>query len=246
MTPGAEATAAAPTPMPSATDVALVERDPVLVELRAKGAIAVGIARDLVVASPDAKAEGLELVARARKAVRTSETRRTALVKPHNDQVRDINRAFKEATDPFREVDTIVSGKVLAFDRAERQRAAEAAAAAERERLEAEALLREAEKAEAAGKPEVAGALLEKAIAEEACARDSQAQAKIPPKTVAVDAGTVSVRNKPWTYRVVDEACVPREYLCLDSPKIRDAIRRGEREIPGLEIFQEEGLAVRG
>jgi hypothetical protein len=229
----------------SASDVAVLDGDPIVTELRAKGSLAVGLARDLVVNSPESKTEGLELVARARKAVRTAETRRTALVKPHNDHVKAINAVFRTVTQPFSDADSIVSKKVLDFDREERRRAAEAAAAAERQRLESEALLREAEKAEAAGNAPVAEQLLEKAIAEETGAAAAQSEARIMPRSMATADGSVGIRNKPWTYRVVDESQVPREYLAIDSAKVREAIRGGVREISGLEIYQEEGLAVR-
>jgi hypothetical protein len=238
----APATAGAPAP---AAELSLVERDPVVAELRAKGSFAVGLARDLLVNSAESKAEGSELVARARRAIRSAEARRSELVKPHNDHVKAVNALFREVTAPFGEADSIASRKILDYDREERRKAAEAAAEAERKRLEAEALLREAERAEAAGKAEIAEKLLDKAIGDEAIARESQAQARIPARTIPVDAGTVSVRAKPWTYRVVDVALVPREYLMVDHGKVREAIRAGAREIAGLEIFQEEGLAVR-
>jgi hypothetical protein len=230
---------------PASTELAVVEKDSILVDLKAKGAAALELARSLVVDTAEKKADGVELVARARRAVKISESRRTALVKPHNDYVSAINRLFKGATDPFRDVDKIATQKVIDFDAAERRRAAEAAAAAERERLASEALLQEAARAEAAGQTQVAEKLLEKAVESETGALDAQAQAVIPARVTATESGTVGVRNKPFTYRVLDEAQVPREYLCLDAAKIREAIRQGERTIPGLEIFQEEGLAVR-
>lgn len=48
-----------------------------------------------------------------------------------------------------------------------------------------------------------------------------------------------------WTYKVVDESKVPRDYLMLDHSKIMNAINNGERNIPGLEIYDEGNVAIR-
>lgn len=50
---------------------------------------------------------------------------------------------------------------------------------------------------------------------------------------------------KHWTYKVVDEAKVPRAYLQLNKGTIMGAIRQGKREIAGLEIYQEIGITTR-
>lgn len=51
--------------------------------------------------------------------------------------------------------------------------------------------------------------------------------------------------TKRWTYKVIAENEIPREYMMIDTAKIRSAIANGTREIAGLSIFQEEGLTVR-
>ena len=55
-----------------------------------------------------------------------------------------------------------------------------------------------------------------------------------------------SAVQKRWTFKVLDLAQVPREYLELDQVAVNAAIRNGARDIPGLEIFQAEKLAVSG
>ena len=55
---------------------------------------------------------------------------------------------------------------------------------------------------------------------------------------------TEGVRNI-WTFEVENLSQVPREYLMLDSQKIREAIRSGERSIPGLSIFQKQQTIYR-
>lgn len=63
----------------------------------------------------------------------------------------------------------------------------------------------------------------------------------IIPKKEAVtrtEAGSASVAQK-WTFKVVDALLIPRQYLVVSETLIRDAIKAGMREIPGVEIFQE-------
>lgn len=54
-----------------------------------------------------------------------------------------------------------------------------------------------------------------------------------------------ATRRKTWTFEVVNAAAVPREYLAVDDKKIRQAVKDGAREIPGVNIFEKSGLAVR-
>ena len=55
---------------------------------------------------------------------------------------------------------------------------------------------------------------------------------------------TEGVRNV-WTFEVQNLANVPHEYLMLDEQKVRQAIRSGERSIPGLMIFQKQQTVYR-
>lgn len=57
--------------------------------------------------------------------------------------------------------------------------------------------------------------------------------------------GTTVYTVKRWTFKEVDLNKIPREYLLLDTKKVNQAIKDGARDIPGLEIFEEERPAVR-
>lgn len=50
---------------------------------------------------------------------------------------------------------------------------------------------------------------------------------------------TASGVKKVWVVEVINAAAIPKDYLCIDEAKIKAAIRDGEREIPGLRIYQD-------
>lgn len=147
---------------------------------------------------------------------------------------------------------------------AERQER-EAKARAERERQEREAREKreqaEREAREAAAKAKAdqdaeAARLADEAKAKADEARTAeQAVAALPtfelPKAVVPEApalrsasGSVATRKR-WTHEIVDESRIPRQYMKVDEQAIRQAIRDGAREIPGVKIEQASELAVR-
>ena len=62
-----------------------------------------------------------------------------------------------------------------------------------------------------------------------------------PASTVRAEsgAGTAFQKDGRWTYRVVDMAKVPVEYLLTNGPLINQKIKGGVRSLPGLEIYQD-------
>jgi len=61
---------------------------------------------------------------------------------------------------------------------------------------------------------------------------------------VEADVGN-STTEMRWTYDLVDIKKVPKEYIELNLGAIRKAISGGERNIPGLKIYQKPVLSVR-
>lgn len=50
---------------------------------------------------------------------------------------------------------------------------------------------------------------------------------------------------KVWKFKITDPSLVPREYLTVDETLVRRAVAGGSREIPGVEIYQEDQLRIR-
>jgi hypothetical protein len=48
-----------------------------------------------------------------------------------------------------------------------------------------------------------------------------------------------------WSFEVENLSTVPRDFLMLDEQKIRNAIRTGIREIPGIKIYQKQQTVYR-
>lgn len=125
---------------------------------------------------------------------------------------------------------TMIKQKMAAWqDEQERLRREEE----ERQRIEAkkkadDEALRQAEMAEAEGKPEAAAAILE-------------APVYVAPVVVAPTTPKAStVIRKMWTFRVVNAALVPRQYLIVDESALRKqaAATGNALAVPGVEFYQ--------
>ena len=123
--------------------VALVvpEQEPVILDCRTRGAMVKAEALSLRVSSEETKTTATALLGACRKIQKDAEAKRVSLVKPLNDHVKAINELFREVLAPFVEADKHLDGQLLARRREEIRLAAEATAAAERQRLEAEAMI---------------------------------------------------------------------------------------------------------
>jgi hypothetical protein len=47
-----------------------------------------------------------------------------------------------------------------------------------------------------------------------------------------------------WDFEIVDLDKVPRDYMAVLSPVVREAIQLGVREIPGLRIFSKTSVSI--
>ncbi len=153
------------------------------------------------------------------------EKMRKFFVDPLNKHVKEINARFKKITEPLAEVEATI--KKMAGDF----------------RLAQEKIRREAEaKAQAA-----AQAKIDKQIA----AGKEVDLVPLPtieeaPKSVAGKSGKQLTTTIFWNFQVIDPTLVPRKYLIVDEAAIRKAVQNGEREIKGVNIFEDTQSAVRG
>jgi hypothetical protein len=168
--------------------------------------------------------EGTTLLASIAKASKAVEAQRKFFVDPLNQQVKAINAKFKEITGPLDNADGVLRGKIKTFfaaqEKAKQEEEARRQAAHDKDKAAARAL------GEAAPKP----------------AQDLQ----LPDveRTIRAQGGTASIAMK-WTFEVTDVSRVPTQYLAVNGTAVREAIRNGARNIPGLRIYEEPNVRVR-
>jgi hypothetical protein len=176
-------------------------------------------AEDVVPATDD-----LVLIAHVSLAV---EVLRKSYVGPLNDRVKFINATFRTLTDPLDEANDVTRRKIATYR-----------ADVERQRKEAEEINRlrmEAARREAAlsGTGE---------ISESVDLVEVRAAPAAHVRTSTGTLGTMMVRK----WEIVDIGLVPRDYLIVDAARIGKVVRAGIPAIPGIKIWSEETLSVRG
>jgi hypothetical protein len=137
--------------------------------------------------------------------------------------VKKINDLFKTLAAPLLEADALIRRKVSDYRFAQAEIARK-----EQDRLNK---LAAQQQARLAKKAEKRGVEAPKIVAP-----------VVPPPPTRV--GNLSTR-KVWKFTVTDETKVPREYLVVDETKIRKFVAAGVREIPGVNIYQEEETVIR-
>ncbi len=237
-----------------------------------------GSAAAVVAAAHDLNVENAEQAERAGSILRDlqtvrkrAETDRKALTEPYRAHTQAVNDQYREPSAMLDKADSIIRGKVLAYQReqerlrAEQQRELDRIAAEQRARDEAERARLAAEAREQREAWEATQAAASSAEAAQAAQDAADAMGQLerarelaplpvrPVETVAATKPSAGIAVKrPWTFHIDDPAMVPREHLAVDDQSIRRAMRedvRAGREpqpIPGVRFYQDERLAVRG
>lgn len=147
----------------------------------------------------------------------------------------------KKYLDPLEKAEKVVKGKIgIYLDAEEKKRLELEAAEREKARKEQdERALLEAAELERQGNTAAAEQVVQEAVS-------APAPVVVIPKTVAKQEG-ISAR-KTWHFRVADASLVPREYLVVDEAKIGAVVRalKDVAKIPGVEIYSESSVSVRG
>ena len=186
-----------------------------IVKIEKENKPVVAKAATLAVKSADDETAAFEVLTAIAGRLKMIETRRTAITKPINDSLKEVNKLFKCLSEPLKEADAIIRGKILDF----------------RSLREAQALARQAK-------------LEEKAQIAASKGDDEKAEELQTKATFTAPIVGDSVTSKRWNFEVTDEMKIPRNFLQVDEKAIRDAIRDGVREIAGVKIYQVQGLRV--
>lgn len=187
-----------------------------IVVIQKKAGNLVERATNFLVDSDKAYGQASQAVAWIRNSLKKFEVARKFYTDPLNDQVKKINARYKGYKDPFIEADKLMSDKMLDYRR-------EQNAIKEKADREAQAEVERIAKLAEVPKEEVVKALPTKEV-------------------VKTTADTTIVKN--WKFRVIDISKVPAKYLTTNAEVNKD-IKSGTRDIPGLEIYSEDGIRTR-
>ncbi len=152
-----------------------------------------------------------------------TEKARIFLVKDLNDHVKKINVEFKKVSGPLETMEKILKTAITTY-----RAKCEAVIEKERAKLQ-EKFEKKQEKAIAAGK-----------------SLDSVLMPTVNEIPAVIETKTGEIKTKKdWSFEIVDEKLIPREYLEVNESAIRKAVKSGGvRSIPGVKIFEVENLAV--
>lgn len=203
----------------------------------------------------------------AKKIAKSIDLQRKQIIQEPQEFIKSVNSICKAITDSLDKAESTAKIKIgqyqarVEMERRERERKAMEEAEALQRKLDAEVAEANRKAAEEARRKAEEEARARKASAAEIEAAKKKAEeeaAKIAvvaptvvspvvqeaPKVTRTESGSASQR-KVWTFEVIDAAQVPREYLMVDEKRIRDAVRMGTRDIPGIRIFEESKTVFR-
>lgn len=159
-------------------------------------------------------------------------------------ELAEIKAMFNEPKVFLSDAEEIVRGKINHFLNEQKARM-EAEALALKQKAEDEAL-KQAEELEAlkSGAGEY-DAVTRKAMIEAIEAKQNKLIDATAKQMEINQSSANSVVRKVWAFRLTDLSKVPLQYIQLNETAVRNAIKAGERNIAGLEIFQECQVAIK-
>lgn len=208
---------------PLTSDLAIIKRDPGLVEASAALPSLRKKIDALKVIDQASSEQMTDLVGECIRAGKKAEELRKRFVDPLNQHVKFINSMFKTVTGPLEEAENAGRAKLNTFLREEKRKADELAA------KQAQAYERKVERTEARGG----------SAAEVAPPPEIEYQAGVQTETTA--AATRMVPKFQLAGKLTE---VDPEYLVLDEMKVRRVLKAGIREIRGLKIWEEPEASI--
>lgn len=171
--------------------------------------------------------------------VKEIEAKRKELVKPINevkDKIQDRANALKKILP--KDIDR-VKALVVNFQVVQEEIERKAQEAEDNRKLEAQEKLDQA-KEDAADSDGFLSEDQEKEQAEEINTLEGEATQSFNITSTKTKGITTT-----WKHEITDEALIPKEYMLIDEVAIRKAVKAGERNIPGVRIYEHKNLTVR-
>jgi hypothetical protein len=185
-----------------------------------------------VIRDPDTNTLASEWAVQAKHKVKELEELRKRIVTPYNTYLTQVNRFFKLYSDPLGQAADYLArllGNYRQFQENEARRIkAEQEAEARKIQAQLEAEAKEAAKKDVHYEPAPVVAPV---------APDVQRVTRV--------AGGSTSQRKDWTFEVEDESLIDREFLMLNEKKLREYIKGGLRNTPGVRIYEEYTTRIR-
>ena len=184
---------------------------------------------NFIITSDESLSDAESLAKDAKKIEKAIEEKRVEITKPILDRKKEIDDFAKNLI-----VDLTAGIKSLRERILKYKQEQEAKRAEELKRLEEE---RKRKEEELKQQMQADQPIDQKDIQELQEIKQQQAQTISAPASKGI--------SKVWTYDIIDENAIPREFLCPDEKKIKEAVKNGVREIPGVIISQKNQLTLR-
>lgn len=173
------------------------------------------------------EARAVEFLTQTKRRAKIVDEKRREYVAPLKAVIDKVNADFKTILEPLEQAEVIVKKGMSAFRSAEEFRVKEEAR-------------KEAERAAKAAIVEATETMAPESFdkAQDAVTAMQEARAEAP-KTVDGASGGQARFRRDWKFEVVDADAVPRQFCKPVDALIRAAVKSGEREIPGVRVWEE-------
>jgi len=175
------------------------------------------LALQVTISDEESLKQAIDVLSRIKKAGKMVESREEAIKRPLLDSISSLRDLFKPMTTKFKDAETLIKNKILAYNMK-----IEAEAAEKKARIEAR---------------------VEKGTMKAETAATKMATINEPQKSVSGSVGKIQTRIVRKV-EIVDETLIPREYLIPDKPRITDAVLKQNINVPGTQIIEEKQLAA--
>lgn len=167
--------------------------------------------------------------------------KRLSLTRPLDDSKKSIMALFAVPLEKLELLEGRLKGAILAYEAAQaerrlREQAEENERARRLEEAQKQRLLDEADRALVNGDLGRASEMIAKAEV-----------AHVDPINVATQHRAGTSIQSAWKWRIKDESKIPARFWILDEKKLNAVVRAEKKscEIPGIEVYEEKGLAAR-
>lgn len=169
---------------------------------------------------------------------------REKYIKPMKDSIKAIDEKLKEPIKLLENTDTTLREKLNTYLSEVRKREEERLIL-ERKKAEEDAIREidklEQTKAQAGEYDEVTQKAIQRTVENQ---QNKAIEATVLDNKINLSTNSASV-SMVWDFEVTDKSLLPLEYLKIDEVAIRNAVRNGERNIPGVKIYQKPQLSLR-